>query len=94
MHHQPGKPEITQRQALHARLFDLHRSVDMPDLDAPKPQPRTRSEDLMAFQKIALDSLGAQPLKPVATTNFSEESERLEGGLKFTTLVKRCLRIC
>lgn len=28
-----------------------------------------------------------QPLKPIATTNFSELSDRLEGGLTFITLV-------
>ncbi|SMC89426.1 hypothetical protein SAMN06295998_109108 [Primorskyibacter flagellatus] len=37
------------------------------------------------------DQLSSMPRNPVATTNFSELSEREDGGLTFATLVKRCL---
>ena len=93
-----------QTQTARQRLFELVRqqniaqgwAMRVPHSKALDPQ------DAQAFLVAAERSFDApcaaparrprlQPLKPVATTNFSELSARDAGGFTFATFAKRCL---
>ncbi|SHM24555.1 hypothetical protein SAMN05443432_105295 [Roseovarius litoreus] len=87
-----------------ARLFELMRQQNRREVRALRvPQPTALDPNhALAFLAAAERSFAppspddrirprAQPLKPVATTNFSELSARDAGGLTLATLVKRCL---
>src|SRR6056297_3802695 len=94
----PDAPE--QR---HARLFEYIRQDNMMQVRALRrpsrrglcaPEMRAflaTAERSFARPAAARPSALRQPLKPVATTNFSELSARDAGGFTLATFVKRCL---
>ena len=88
----PDTPRLT-------RLFELQRQHDVQSLlhDPGGETDELRPDIALRLRERAVRSLRVevphdQPRKPVATTNFSELSERDAGGLTLATFVKRCLR--
>lgn len=105
MHHYAGVTPGRTDVARHDRLFSLmaqtliqghiQREADEYRVVSPAFARllQTRALDSLRPYSDAASSLAATPRNPVATTNFSELSEREAGGFTLATLAKRCLRI-
>ncbi|SHH73763.1 hypothetical protein SAMN05443551_2838 [Marivita hallyeonensis] len=91
-------PEIRPDLPRLERLFQLQRQRDVQTLldTAGAREDDLRPDIALRLQQAAIRSLqkdhaSEEPRKPVATTNFSELSDREAGGFTFATFVKRCL---
>lgn len=99
MRHYPDLQTAGHADLRREKLFELHRQEQL-QTDSGRaygPPEMQRTDVALQLRERANRSFRTvepygQPRNPVATTNFSELSERDAGGLTFTTFVKRCLR--
>ena len=97
MRHYPDLHKAGHADLRREKLFELHRqerlqtgsgrAYGQPQVQRPDVALQLRERANRSLRSVAPDD---QPRKPVATTNFSELSEREAGGFTFMTLVKRC----